>query len=57
MRTLIRLNRMLLGFMPGKGTMDVIFIERRISKNEKKLFLSFVDIEKTLDRVPRRVME
>ena len=54
-RTLVNLNKIQFGFMPGKGTVDVIFIVRRM-KN-KKLYMCFVDMEKAFDRVPRKVME
>ena len=49
------------GFVPGKGTVDAIFIVRRIQeeyqKKDKKLYMCFVDMEKAFDRVPRKVME
>ena len=60
-RTLVNLNEMKFGFMPGKGTVDAIFIVRRMQeeyqKKDKKLYMCFVDIEKAFDRVPRKVME
>ena len=31
-RKLINLKKMWFGFMPGKGTVDIIFIERRIQE-------------------------
>ena len=47
------------GFMPGKGTVDAIFIVRRMQeeyqKKDKKLHMCFVDMEKAFDRVPRKV--
>ena len=59
--TLVNLNEMQFGFMPGKGTVDVIFIVRRMQekyqKKDKKLYVCFVDMEKAFDRVPRKVME
>ena len=49
------------GFMPGKGTTDALFAVQRLLKEyrdkKKKLYLCFVDIEKTFDRVPRKIME
>ena len=47
--------------MPGKETVDTIFIVRRMQekyqKKDKKLYMCFVDMEKASDRVPRKVME
>ena len=60
-RTLVNFNEMLFGFLPGKGTVDTIFIVRRMQeeyqKKNKKLYMCFVDMEKAFDRVPRKVME
>ena len=45
------------GFMPGRGTVDVVFVLRRLSEKfrakNKKLFFVFVDLEKAFDWVPR----
>ena len=58
--TLINLNNMQFGFMPGKETVDAIFIVRRMQeecqKKDKKLYMCFADIKKLLI-VPRKVME
>ena len=47
--------------MPRKGTVDAIFIVSRMQKEYqkkgKKLQMCFVDMEKTFDRVPRKVMK
>ena len=47
--------------MPGKITVDAIFIVRRMQeeyqKKDKKVYMRFVDMEKAFDRVPRKVME
>ena len=60
-RTLVNLNEMQFGFMPGNGTADAIFVVRRMQeeyqKKDKKLYMCFVDMEKTFDGVPRKVME
>ena len=49
------------GFMPGKETIDAVFIFRRLQEEyldkEKKLHMSFIDLEKAFDRVPRKVLE
>ena len=49
-RTLIILNEMQFGFMPGKETMHAIFIVRKMQekyqKKDKKLYLCFVEMEK-----------
>ena len=59
-RTLVNLNEIHFGFMPGKGTVDAIFIVRKMEeyqKKDKKLYMCFVDIEKAFDRARRKVME
>ena len=60
-RTLVNLNEIQLGFMPGKGTMDAIFIVRRMQeeyqKKDNKLYMCFVDMQQAFDRVPRKVIE
>ena len=47
--------------MPGKETIDVLFIVRRMQElyreKDKKLYMCFVDLEKAFDRVSRRVMQ
>ena len=60
-QTLANLNEMQFGCMPGKGSMNAIFIVRRMQeeyqKKDKKLHMCFVDMEKAFDRVSRKVME
>ena len=55
-RTLINLNKMQFGFLSGKGTVDAIFIVRKMQeeyqKKNKKLCMCFVDMRKAFDRVP-----
>ena len=47
-------------FMPGKGTVDAIFMVRQLQKKflekRKDLFFAFVDLERAFDRVPREVV-
>ena len=57
---LISLNKMHFGFIPEKGTVDVIFVVRRMQEEyqkDNKLCMCFDDMEKAFDRVPRKVME
>ena len=48
------------GFMPGRGTIDAIFIARQLQErylgNKKKLYFAFVVLEKAFNRVPREVV-
>ena len=53
------IDDMQFGFMKGKGTTDAIFMARQTKENfreGKKLYFGFVDLEKTFDRVPRKVI-
>ena len=47
--------------MPGKGTIDAVFILRRLQEEyldkEKKLCMCFADLEKAFERVVRKVLE
>ena len=49
------------GFMPERGTIDGVFILRRMKEEYhakgKKLYMCFVDLEKAFDRVPWKVLE
>ena len=59
-RESISIDDMQYGFMPGRDTTDAIFIlrqlqEKHLAKN-KKLYFTFVDLEKAFDRVPRKVI-
>ena len=48
------------GFMKEKGTTDAIFIMQQVNENyigkKKDLYFVFTDLEKTFDRVPRKVL-
>jgi hypothetical protein len=48
------------GFMPGRSTMEVIFLIRQLMKRcreqKKHLHMIFIDLEKVYDKVPRNVM-
>ena len=62
LRVVVDIDKMRYGFMPGRGTVDAVFVLRRLSEKfrakNKKLFFIFVDLEKAkgLDRVPREVI-
>ena len=46
-------------FVPGRGTVDSVSVLRRLSEKfraKNKLFFIFVDLEKALDWVPRKVI-
>ena len=59
-RCQVSIDNMQFGFMPGRGTTDVIFIMRQVQEKhqakKKKLYYTFVDLEKEFDRVPREVV-
>ena len=48
------------GFIPGRGTTDAIFVIRQLQEKylaaNKRLYMSFIDLEKALDREPRKVI-
>ena len=47
--------------MPGKGTTDALFLVRRLQEEhrakDKRMYACFDDLEKSFDRVSRRMME
>ena len=59
-RSEIYTDDMQFGFMPGRETIDPIFILRKMQEKylgkNKKLYFAFVDLEKAFDRVPREVV-
>jgi len=48
------------GFMPGRGTIDPIFILRQVQEKilegNRTRYWTFVDLEKAFDRVPREAL-
>ena len=57
---IVTVDELQFGFMPERGTIDAVFIFRRPQEEHhakgKRLYMCFVDIEKAIDRVPRKVM-
>ena len=59
LQCMVKVDEMQFGFMPRKGTIDAVFILRRLQEyldKGKKLYMCFVDLEKVFDRVPRKVI-
>ena len=56
LRKIVNIHEMQFGFMPGKSTVDAIFITRQVQENflegNRKLYWCFVDLEKAFHRVP-----
>ena len=53
---IVNVQEMQFGFMPGKGTIDALFILKRMQEEYRdkgrKLYMCFVNIEKAFNRVP-----
>ena len=60
LRKVVKLDEMQMGFMPGRGTTDAIFImSQLLEKYEmagRDQYMIFVDLEKAFDCVPREVI-
>ena len=58
---IVCVDEMQVGFMPERGTIDAVFILRRMQEEYhaegKKLSMCFVDLENAFDTVPRKVLE
>ena len=60
LREVVDFDKMQYGFMPGRVTVNAVFVLKRLSEKfrtkNKKLFFTFVDLEKVFDRLPREVI-
>ena len=58
---IVTVDEMQISFMCVKGTIDAVFILRRLQEEYhakgKKLYMCLVALEKAFDRVPRKVFE
>ena len=59
-RQVVSIDDSQFGFVPGRGTTDAIFVVRQLQEKylavNKRLYMALVDLEKALDRVPRKVI-
>ena len=59
-RQLVSIDDSQLGFVPGRGTTDAIFVVRQLQEKylaaNKRLYMAFLDLEKMFDQVPRMVI-
>ena len=61
LRAITRVSMNQFGLMPGRSTMEAIFLIRQVmeryrKKKKKDLHMVFIDLEKTYDKIPRNVM-
>ena len=58
---IVTVNEMKFSFMPGRGTIDTVFILRRMQKGYhakgKKFYICIVDLEKAFDRIQRNMLQ
>ena len=57
---IVTVNELLFRFMPERGIIDAVFILRRLQEEyhaKEKGHICFVDIERAIDRVPRKMLE
>ena len=59
-RQVVSIDDSQFSFVPGRSTTDAIFVVRQLQEKylaaNKRLYMAFVDLEKTFDQVPRKVI-
>ena len=59
-RQLVSIDDSQIGFVPGRGTTDAIFVVKQLQEKylaaNKRLYMAFVDLEKVFDRVPQKII-
>ena len=60
LREYIKIDQIQFGWMPGRGTLDAIFIMRQVQEKalewNRKQYLAFFDLEDTFDSAPRELI-
>ena len=57
-RRIVYVNEVQFGFMPERGTIDAVFILRRMQEEYHAIgCMCFVDLEKAFDRLPRKALD
>ena len=52
-RQLVSIDDSQFGFVPGRGTTNAIFVEKQLQEKYLAANMTFVDLEKAFDGVPR----
>jgi Reverse transcriptase (RNA-dependent DNA polymerase) len=60
LKKLTTISKNKFGFMPGRSTMEVIFLIRQLMKRHREqkndLHMIFIDLEKAYDKISRNIM-